>query len=455
MRARRIAPPILLVLCALLVVACRREPERPPLVVLVSIDTLRRDALRAFDPGAAPHAALDRLADASLRFARAAPTASWTLPAHGSMLTGLQPDRHGATDPHVALATGVATLAERFRAGGWETVGLTNGGYLDRRYGFDRGFDRYADDPPAVSTEADATHSVFDAAAELVASRTGEKPLFLFLQTYSVHDYFRLRPWAVAAVGTEPPRKASDYLGCLQGSLRCDAADWELLHQLYDAEVANVDACFARLRAALERAGLWDRAIVLVTSDHGEGFEPARHRIHHGGRLHEDVIRIPLLLRAPGAAARTVDAPVSLVDVVPTLLALANLPPIEGVDGRSFADAVRGADAAFAAPRPLFAVEHYSAWWRDTRTRAATVQARPLAIAAIEGDRWYLRAGGREEVYDVASDPHQERDLAASAPDLAALREAAQQRDVDRTQTPAVQTNEDLQERLRALGYGE
>ena len=448
---RILALPTIVVLCASF--ACERG-ARPPLVLLISVDTVRRDALRAFDAAAAPLPSLDAFAAENVRFERAVSTASWTLPAHGSLLTGLYPDRHGATDPRVTLATDVATLAEQFHAGGYETIGLTHGGYLDHRFGFDRGFDRYVDDPSSFPDTADALHSTFDEAAALVARRTDPRPLFLFLHTFSVHDYYMLRAWSVAQLAAKPARTASQYAQCLQGAIRCSEEDWQVLRALYAAELRNLDACFARLRAALVQAALWDDAVVLLTSDHGEGFDPERHRIHHGGRLHEDLIRIPLVLHAPGLAPRAVGAPASLVDVAPTLLELAGLSPLPKVDGRSLARPARGATED-GPTRALFAVEHYSAWWGAARTSPAAVQARPLALAAIAGDRWFLRQIGHEMVYDIAADPHQERDLAASAADLPELRALAQQRDVDRVPSPASAGAEDLRNRLRALGYGE
>src|SRR5262249_20294167 len=178
---------------------------------LISVDTLRRDALNAFDADAAPLANLDAFAAESVRFERAASAASWTLPAHGSLLTGLYPERHGATDPRVAIATDVPTLAEQFRAGGYETIGLTQGGYVGRRFGFDRGFDRYVDDPSSFPDTADALHSTFDEAAALVARRTDPRPLFLFLHTFSVHDYFMLRAFSVAQLAAKPSRTATQY----------------------------------------------------------------------------------------------------------------------------------------------------------------------------------------------------------------------------------------------------
>lgn len=423
-------------------------------MLLISVDTLRRDALRAYDPAAPPLPHVDAFAAESVRFDRAVSVASWTLPAHATMLTGLAPDRHGATDPRVGVLASVPTLAERFRGAGYETIGITHGGYLDRRYGVGRGFDRYSDAPARAATAADAQHSVFDEAAALLRDRTDARPLFLFLQTYSVHDYFLLRPWAVEQLATKPPKQAEEYVACLQGTRRCDAEEWQLLERLYAIELRNFDAGFGRLRAALAEKGLASDAVAVLTTDHGEGFDPARRRIHHGGRLHEDVIRIPLLVRAPGLAPRAVATPASLVDLMPTLLALAGIEPPADLDGVSLAPLLRGGPEGERA-RPLFAVEHYASWWMDARTRAAEVQPRPLSVAVIDGDRWYLRAGKREEVYDVASDPHQERDLRAVASDLDALRALAARRDVDRADSAPIEGTDELRERLRALGYAE
>src|SRR5688572_13996204 len=123
----------LIALLALLA-ACGGE-QRPPHVILISIDTLRRDALAAFEPGAGALPALDRLAAESVRFEHALSSASWTLPAHASLLTGLYPDRHGATDRRVTLAAEVATLGELLAARGYETAAFTGGGFLDPEYG--------------------------------------------------------------------------------------------------------------------------------------------------------------------------------------------------------------------------------------------------------------------------------------------------------------------------------
>ena len=442
MRAR------LLPLLALLALACTREAPRPTDLVVVSIDTLRRDALRAYDPEGLALPALDAFAAESVRMTRAVSTAPWTLPAHASLLTGLYPDRHGATDPRVSLDERAHTLAQTLAAHGYETAGFVSGGYLRREFGLGRGFGLYRDDP------ADAQRQVFDEAAAFVAERRDPRPLLLFVHTYRLHDYFRLHEAVLARLPRAPTRSPGDYLRCLQGSGPCATGDWPTLRALYRAELEDLSASFGRLCDALVAAGAWERSVVVVTSDHGEGFEPARGRIHHGGRLHEDQLRIPLLLRVPGVRPRDVATPASLVDVMPTLLELAGVPPPADLDGRSLVPWLRG--GSDPSPRPLFAQEHAYRWRGAARLQVRNVQEHPLAAAVIEGDRWYLHGpGGVEELYDLSTDPHQARNVAPQATDLEALRELATERTRTRPRTAPVRPEAGLREQLEALGYAQ
>ncbi|MBW1907339.1 MAG: sulfatase-like hydrolase/transferase, partial [Deltaproteobacteria bacterium] len=117
------------------------KPQAPNVVVL-SIDTLRADSLRAYNPSAKPHSTLDRMVQRGHTFDRAYSTASWTLPAHVSLFTGLCPDRHGVVDPRYAMGD-VSSFVERLHEKGYQTVGFTDGGYMGAQYGFTRGFENY------------------------------------------------------------------------------------------------------------------------------------------------------------------------------------------------------------------------------------------------------------------------------------------------------------------------
>src|SRR5262245_46712336 len=209
-------PPEALLVLALLGVtgglsaSSSKRPEGDGrVVILLSVDTLTPEALVA---PTVEHPALSRLAAASLRFTDALSTASWTLPAHASLMTGLYPDRHRATDPRKAISADLPRLAGLLRAAGYRTVAFTDGVYLEPLFGFAEGFDVYdaVRAPDATSGVPDLPRrglpnpvhgeTLFDRAAAYLEGRTDDAPLFLFLHTYSVHDYMLLRPWVQAAL---------------------------------------------------------------------------------------------------------------------------------------------------------------------------------------------------------------------------------------------------------------
>jgi arylsulfatase A-like enzyme len=369
------------------------------------------------------------------------------------MLTGLYPHRHGATDPRVLMSPEVATLAETLRGAGYETLAVTGGGFLGADYGLERGFDEYDAWLLEDGTFAEAAAEPFDRAiAKLRERKTQERPLFMFVHTFSVHDYFFLHEWAVRGLAGPPARQPGDYRQCLLGTLACDDADWQTLRALYAAEVQHVDAAFGAFMTALGEARLLDRAVVVVTSDHGEGLDPARRRIHHGGRLETDVVRVPLLIRAPGAAPRTIDAPVSLVDLFPTLADAAGVAVPRGLDGLSLLPSLSGG-APPPADRALIAEEHAFAWWSGVRVQTQSVQAEPLARAVARGDRWYIDHLDDGVVYDTSPGADETRPLAAEDPSRAALRSIADARIAARVETPPHERTEELEAQLRALGY--
>lgn len=438
-------------------------PDDRPSVVVISIDTLNADALRPFDPAAPAHARLDSLAAGSVRFQETVSPASWTLPAHASLLTGLYPDRHGATDPRRRIAEEIATAAEVLRDAGYETVGFTDGGYLSRHFGFGRGFDVYNDETARGASLRGVPRNgrpnevrgaaLFDRAAAWLDRRgRSRRPLFLFVQTYAVHDYFKVHPWASASVPLADPDPEKGFRDCLVGTSRCSGGTWSELRDLYAAEVVHLDDGVARLLDALRGSGVTANAYVAFVSDHGEGFAPELGRIHHGGRLERDLLRVPFLLAGPGLASRDVRTPVSLVDVMPTLLALAGVPVPPGLDGRSLAAVARD-PALEPPPVPLFAMEHYHRWVDGRRVNAEEPLATPAAAAVVEGSRWLIRDDHGERFYDTSADPDQLRPLPESAGELAGLRARIGERSHALPSMVEAPVDSALQEQLESLGY--
>jgi arylsulfatase A-like enzyme len=226
------------------------------------------------------------------------------------------------------------------------------------------------------------------------------------------------------------------------------------LKALYRAEVEHLDVVFGGLVAALERAQIWNRSVVFFLSDHGEGFDVERQRIHHGGRLHADQLQIPLLVRVPGQAPRDETAPISLVDLMPTILELTGAAPIADLDGRSFAAALHGQPLPGDA-RPLYAMEHYYTWSEEGGRRVVEGLPRqpPTAVAVIEGRHWYIRGLWTDELYDMHTDPSQQRNLAREAADFDSYRRLLAERSRWRAAPNPIERNEELTEQLRSLGY--
>jgi arylsulfatase A-like enzyme len=442
--------------------------ERDFHVVLISIDTLNRSSLAAFDSTASKLPNLDHFAQTSSRFLNAYSTASWTLPAHASLFTGLYPDRHGATHQKLRISEGIHTLADSLAAAGFETVAFTNGGFVDPSFGFGKGFEYYdgwsakgsrlsrLELPRGGKPQKDPGRSLFDRAIAFISQhQPSDPPFFLFLQTYAVHNYYRLHRWAIQASGgvfdRSQLRKPSEYLKCMRGRIPC-SEEWLALSQLYRGELVNLDAGFGRLMEALDDAQLGDSTLVVFLSDHGEGFDFTNHRLHHGGRLHEDVIRIPLMLRGPSVVAQPISDAISLVDVMPTVLDLAGLPIPPELDGVSMAASVRGEKASGDPQR--YAME-FSQWWNeDGLQNTEEIRASPLQLAVIEPDLWYIRdSDSREEIYDMREDPKQLKSLGGPSESVERLRVLANLRWDRRPPQEKLIADDEIQRQLRALGY--
>ncbi|NNE43266.1 MAG: sulfatase [Gemmatimonadetes bacterium] len=435
-------------------------PDGRPNLVVISIDTLNPRDLPMFNPEASALPNLEAFAAESVRFRRAYSTASWTLPAHASLLTGLYPDRHGATDPRRRIAPEATTLAQVLEEAGYQTVGFTDAGYVDAEFGFGRGFAVYDDEssdravktsrlPRGGKPNRQRGATLFDRALAFLEERKPGAPLFLFLHTYAVHDYFRLHPWIVDALPPFPRDESPDrYVKGIQGAGECTDEEWDRLVALYHEEIRHLDRALGPLLEGLRE--LPGETYIAFVSDHGEGFDPDRGRIHHGGRLHGDVLHVPWFLSGPGLEPRDVDAPVSLVDVVPTVLDLLEIAAPGDLDGRSRA----GEGAPEAAPdATVFGMDHYYRWVEGRRVAVEETQPDPVVTAAITASHWLIAGQGNDELYSVDSDPDQADDLFGEAPESGALLEAIVQRLRPLPDTEAAAVDSALQEQLRSLGY--
>ncbi len=389
---------------------------RPNLIVYL-VDTLRADHLGCYGYARPTSPRIDRFAAKSILFQNGRAQSSWTKPAVASILTGLFPGAHGAELRSARIHEGVETLAERLQAAGYETALFTTNANITARFGFAQGWDSFR----FLKHRKGRKYEHYDAAetnAEIFAwltereRRAPAKPLFLFVHTLDPHDPYRpreeFRRQFAAEVDLESAccRRSNDLAGLVGAAAERQAAD---AMALYDAEIAQNDAAFGEFLDELDRRGLASSSAVLLTADHGEEF------FDHGGwkhgfTLYEEMLRIPLILRLPAGSAggRTIAAPADQVDIAPTLLALAGLPPapeLPGRDLRGLLDAESPASANTA---------HLSFAWL----------ARPgLRTISAVGGRWKLvRQEGesllqqpRRELFDLMDDAPERRSLADPA----------------------------------------
>ncbi len=400
---------------ALLLGGCGQAPR--PDVVLITIDTLRPDAL-GWVAGTNETPAIDALAGEGFTFPLAVSPVPLTLPSHVSILTGLVPRRHGVRDNGQILARSVPTLAERLSAAGYRTGAFISGYPLRRMFGLDRGFDSYRDDlatrpdgrwqdRPAADTTALALEWLRG-----VKKKDATQPFFLWVHYYDPHT-----PYEPPARFARPgPRGA------------------------YDGEVAAVDHAIGFLRRGLAEAFATRPRLLVLVGDHGESL--GEHgEATHGFFIYDSTTAVPLLFHGEGLVSRgTSAAAARLVDVAPTILDRLGLAPLPETDGESLAALWQGrpfeVGPALIESRQPF----YGYGWA------------PLTAWRTAQAKWI--EAPQPELYDLARDAGERENLAGKDPRGDELRRAL----ANELKKPAlarseVSDNPEVAAALRSLGY--
>jgi arylsulfatase A-like enzyme len=457
--------------------------ERPH-VVLITLDTVRADHLSLYGYERATTPFLERLARESTVYTRAFAPGAMTLSTHASLFTGLYASRHGAHNaPHAPdgapLDDDVATLAGMLTDAGYATLGVvSNIGYLSPDFGLDRGFTYYDNRMPvrflelgkryqlrravrnalALFAHSDLAQKWYRTADEINAAtlplleraRESRRPVFLFLNYMDAHDpYLPDEPFDDRFPGRVDDISHRDYVrsgrAVLGGNHTLTEREREHVVSQYDGEIAYLDSRLEQLFDHLKRLGLYDRALIVVTSDHGEAFGE-HDLVHHGVSVYQDQVFVPLLLKYPGShEARSVDAPVSLVDVMPTILHAAGLAAPPAIDGSSLSEP--------PSPERLLISESYPGGDivalspRFDRVVRAVYSGRLKLIVSSNGER---------SLFDLDADPAERNDLygALDADARGLERRLGTWMDTVVTEIrKSGETSRLAQDRLRALGY--
>jgi arylsulfatase A-like enzyme len=426
-------------------------------VVLIVVDTLRQDHLQAYGYGRETAPTITRLAAEGVLWDGVSPT-SWTKPAVASILTGLHPVRHQTFGNPDALPEGARTLAERLRARGYGSLGITANGWLSRRAGFDQGFTAY------YSMLDDLGKSQFSTAEQVNAEllprlKSLRAPFFLYVHYLDPHapydpvrDY-RGRPLS----GRLASRKGGVSIQELRMTevLRRPAELLEDANDLYDAEIRQVDEGIGDLLRELRRLGLAEGTLTILTSDHGE--EMGEHgRMGHGQTLYEEVVRVPLIFHAPGTLASGVRlGTASLLDIVPTVLELLSDPvaPAE-VDGHSLAAHMKVAGTPAGSPTPEGGPERHLLLQLDLEKAGCAVALRGTRYKLLVSQEPYAK-----ELFDYRTDPREQVNRLAGEQGIAIMKPMADRladsynvlagRSLARSTAPDLEQ----QQAMAALGY--
>ena len=470
-------------------------------VVLVTVDSLRADAVGAYDP--ARHTpALDDLADDAAVFEHAFATGNWT----PFSFPGILASRPVFADSGRIGVNESRTLASVLSAAGLETAGYNAAnGFLTGHWGYDDGFDtfesfvadvgsgfysRYLAAHPTVEAWVQLATSPFrriasrlrgdadaqpfhDAsrgldvergATDFIAETDG--PFFLWVHYMDAHTPYVPAPRYVREVSDSRLGTHRMVLAHTKTGLGLEVSDRTLgdLRTLYQGAVRQVDASIGRLREALSAAGIADDTAFVVAGDHGEEFQEHGHLAHYP-KLYDELAHVPLIVDVPGLEGRRVEGAVGLDAVPPTVCDAVGVEPADGWDGRSLLPAA--ADGSSPADDPVVSVT----------VRGEEVTQQPIPRGLADGDllvgvrtaEWtYIRNAetGAEELYHRPSDPDQHTDRTPTTPGTDAAAAVEELRPVAETHAASLtgagddadsdddaDIDEDLETRLSALGY--
>ncbi|MEM7309790.1 MAG: sulfatase [Planctomycetota bacterium] len=444
-----------------------------PSIVLVTLDTLRAD--HVLDPEETPN--LCRIAAEGIAFDEAWSACNATTPSHASILSGLHIVEHGATSNRTSIPSEVRTLAESFRAAGYDTAAAVSVAHIQAGVGFGQGFDFFHQAEPASYLDGNITlATVYEWIDEW--EEVGGRPFFLWLHLFDPHgpylppeefldDYRQATRHVEPPSTAEPPTVPIFPAERVPGDLAWldEITNHDHVRYLYRAGVAYTDGLMGDLVGALDDAALTPNTALVITADHGEAL--GEHSVYYGhAGLFPETLRVPLLIRAPGGPAGVrIAEPVSTIDIAPTLLALADIPSEPehvGVDlievGRAGSgDPQRRLWFHYTRENQVGLLDHEAHFVETLTDRTQYTYAQQ---EGPDGETFWTiekTPKGTTFLWDPQTDPARAHDLSAEQPQLVEVylgevREWAESLRMRRTLERALTAEEE--EKLDALGYG-
>ena len=384
-----------------------KQPEPAKSAIVLLIDTLRADALRAYERKSRVETpALDAFAKQGVVFTAAQSPENWTKPSVASVLSGVFPATHRTKQSESRLPDGVLTIGEVLKQHGVATAAFIANGYVSDKFGFKQGWDHYTN--YIRENKTTTAENVFKEAGDWIEKHKGER-FFAYVHTIDPHvPYDPPKKWLdtydpEVYAGQVSPRKTPDQLEQAKRNppkVVFNDRDRQRLRALYDAEVSYHDEELAKFIERLKQMGVYDQVVFAVTADHGEEFHD-HGSYGHGHSVYQELLHVPLMFRRPGVlpAGKRIDATVSTTDITPTVLAAMGI----------------------AVPEVMEGVD------RNAHMLGQLPAMPAMAVSDFLDDRRAIRAGGFKLIlngvnptfFDLRTDPGEQRELPAGAHPIA------------------------------------
>ncbi|MBI5376628.1 MAG: sulfatase [Candidatus Schekmanbacteria bacterium] len=412
-------------------------------VVLITIDTLRADRLGCYGYKKDVSPAIDKFAGESVRFENAIIQVPYTGPSHCSILTGKYAANHGVMSNGYKLSPDNITLAEVLKEYDYSTGAAIGAWVLKKMYDYNQGFDSYLEDKSGERRASSVNKDILP-----WIKNNKNKKFFAWIHYYDVHCAYN------------PPKKFKEkfgqgYSGELNPKKKCgdtyynkvqmEARDVEYVKNMYDGEIAYTDSKINGVLKKLKKWGLFENTIIVITSDHGE-------ELHEHGKFGHDYalcdyeVKVPLIIHYPGMklSNRVVSEQVDSISIMPTILELLGIPSPDGIDGKSFANLLKGEGYKEEPAYMRLAFE------KNTEHEYA-VRTRDFKLLAVKGKG--------KELYNLKDDPNEDNNLVSRINEFPAA--AALSDSLDKFMANEEKANIEHQqniqgetvEKLKSLGY--
>jgi arylsulfatase A-like enzyme len=443
----------------------------PTQIILISLDTVRPDHLGCYGYKRETSPSIDRLAADSVLFKNAFSTTSWTLPGHVSLLTALECRHHQVYFPLQKMSTDVVTAADILRTEQFYCAGFTGGGYLSESYGFSKGFDSYQE----IKLHGDQAIRLDE--AERLAQMASQwledhkdKNFFLFLHTYQPHDpYANLSPAGREFLdeNSQWDQVKMESLFNGQGRFNAPISDTQRSNiiALYDGEIRYTDLYFVQpILDKMKELGLYEKAMIVLTSDHGEEFLDHEAWLHDHS-LYDEAIRIPLIVKLPDAEHKgsEIDNIVRITDIVPTILDQMGIKGYrKAFDGSSMLPLINRKEKTpriFVSDLALREFEMAPTVIAINKENFKFILNKRISSPYTQRVV-HLFDGAQIELYDLVKDPKETKNLATNIAYrelcfqlLDTVNRLYEQTDLIKREKDEVTLDQSLRERLKALGY--